>query len=451
MLGAFLLISACGSSQAQDPPPVQSFFEGVITVNPEIDPTQDYSGIDVLVIQSTGREVDTLGIATTDTSGAFSMMVRAPERAAYPYVVQRRGNTLHQGELVVAEGDSASLQMELPVRGMARIRSPENDALIAYRNTMALHREAMIESVQNDFDENRMGQTIRQTSSILWDLRDSFPGSYVGDLAAVESITMLQGWNDSLAVDRATTIRPTNPRYADAVRIAREAKVNTEGVDAALDFVHTALDRAVEAQIDTEVQASLFAEIVQTYLDDLDSEKALAAANDLQSRYPDSPWADWAARAEYEAENLLPGNEAPDFDVVTTEGQSLSLANFADQPVLIEFYTPQSDLYREQVPTRNAIYNATEEQDLQIVSISLEPDTLLNEAFRDGRTLPGYHVIASEGDESPLLDTYNIASLPTRVLIDAEGRIVNKYIGTAIVALQDDIAALDPSDDPTEE
>lgn len=447
LLGALLLVAACGSSPAQEQPAVESVLEGVITVSSEVDPSGNYSGFNVLVIQPVGQQVDTLGIAQTDSSGAFTMTVRASERAIYPYVVQRRGNTVHRGELVVADGDTASLQMELPLRGMARIRSPENDALMAYRNTMTLHRQAMVSGLQEELDETRMGQNVRQTSSILWNLRDSFPGSYVADLAAVESIAMIQGWNDSLTVARSMELAPTNPRYAEAMRIARRAQAEQQGQISALDLLEQAISRAEGANASSETRATLMAEVVRAHLDSLQRDAALDAARSLRNTYPDSDWAEWARRAEYEAENLLPGNTAPNIELTTLDGTSLTLESLRGRPVLLEFYRPEGRLYREQIPTRNAIYEGTAEHDLQIISISLQPDSTLNEAFREGRALPGHHVIAPEGTDSPLLETYNIASLPTRVLIDAEGRIVDKYLGTAIIALQDDLRALEPSEE----
>ena len=420
-------------------------LQGTITVSSEIDPSGDYSGFSVLVVEPVGRQVDTLGIAQTDTSGAFQMTVQARERAVYPYVVQRRGNTVHRGELVVADGDTASLRLQLPVRGFARIRSPENNALMAYRNTMALHRQTMVRSLQEELDQGRMGQNIRQTSSILWRLRETFPGSYVGDLAAVESISMIQGWNDSLTVARAQMLTPNNPRYAEAMRIARRAQAQLQGQDAALALLRNAMNQADSTNAPTNVRASLQAEVVRTHLDSLERDAALRAARTLRDTYPDTEWAEWATRAEYEAENLLPGSTAPNISMTTTDGDTLSLESLRGQPVLLEFYRPESTLYREQIPTRNAIYEGTGAEDLQLISISLQPDSVLNAAFRDGRSLPGLHVIAPEGTESPLLETYNIASLPARVLIDAEGRIVDKYLGTAIVSLQDDLRTLSPS------
>jgi len=51
-------------------------------------------------------------------------------------------------------------------------------------------------------------------------------------------------------------------------------------------------------------------------------------------------------------------------------------------------------------------------------------------------------VIAPGGLDGPLARTYNVVNVPTRVLIDADGRIVGRYPGTAFLALQEELARL---------
>jgi hypothetical protein len=44
--------------------------------------------------------------------------------------------------------------------------------------------------------------------------------------------------------------------------------------------------------------------------------------------------------------------------------------------------------------------------------------------------------------DDPLVAAYNVADVPTRVLIDATGRIVGRYPGSAFFAFQEDLARL---------
>lgn len=446
LLGAtlflFTTVAAAGCSSDPEEPQVTSYLEGTITVSAEVDSSTDYSGFRVLVAQAQGRGVDTLAHAITDSTGHFAASVPASERGVYPLMIWgRRGQQrLASTDFVVADGDTARMEVELPLRrSHVPIRSRENAALMAYRNTMVLHRQTLAQRIgEEEFQEGAMAQSIRQTSSILWDMGRTYAGTYAGQLGMVESIGLLEGWNDSLVVERARTIEPTNPRFAEAARIARRTVARRAGQDSALAFVESFRERAIA----DEQRAALQSIIVMAHMDSLNQEAAREAAETLQDAYPDSPWAQWAERAQYEIENLLPGMPAPEFSAQTLSGDSVSLASLRGHPVILEFYEPANDLYKRQLSTRRAMYQATRGDSVAFVSVSLEPDSLLNQAFREGRRVPGHHVIAPDGREGEWAGRYNVAVVPTRILIDGAGNIVDKYVGSALLSMQDDLSRL---------
>ncbi|PEN14539.1 hypothetical protein CRI94_05810 [Longibacter salinarum] len=436
MIALALSISACGESSSASKP-VQSVIQGHITVDANVSGATDFSGFEILVVRPDGRSLDTLGRAETARDGAYSAVVTAPERGIYPLVIRRRGNVLLRTDYVVADKDTASMNIAFPFTGnYVPIRSVENSALVAYRNTMGLHRQRLMQRLQNDaYSENNVSMNVRQTSSILWGMRENYSGTYAAQIASVESLALLESWNDSLVVVRAGQIEPANPRFVTAGRIARRAEARRNGQEAAVKLLG---DFKTRASTD-EQRAALQAELVRTYIDSLQEEEALAAADDLADEFDDSEWADWADRARYEVENLLPGKPAPDMDVRTVQGESLRLDDYEGYLVVLEFYHPSDDMYQRQIPTRNALYEATRTDSVAFISVSLEPDSLLNRAFFDGRTLPGKHVIAGDGGEDPIVESYNIGTVPTRYLIDRDGSIVDKYPGATFFSLQDAI------------
>jgi len=73
---------------------------------------------------------------------------------------------------------------------------------------------------------------------------------------------------------------------------------------------------------------------------------------------------------------------------------------------------------------------------LSIVSISIEPDTVINEAFFEERVAPGYHVYTRD---NTLLERYNVNVLPTRFLLDPTGNIIGKYASGAMAAVREEI------------
>ena len=436
LLASGLLVAPTHAQPAEAPG--QAHMEGRVTVSPAVDSTQQYNGFNVLVAQRTGGGIDTLGSAVTDASGAFAMDVQALDRRIVPLVISRRGEALLSADYVVAPGDSSVLNVQFPLGNRPlQIRSPENSAWLAYQNTLALYRQSLVQSLQSDsMMAQAMDQRIEQTVAILWDLSDAFPNTLGAAHAKAETIILLEGWDDALAVERAQRVAPENPRYIEVARAARRAQARRAGQEAALAL----LDQFQQRARNDNQRAALLAEVARARIDSTEQRAALVAARALASAYPDTDWANWADRAAYEVQNLMPGMEVPGFSVTTWQGTALDLSDLRGRPVLLEFYDPADALYRKQLPTRNAIYEGTRASDLAVVSVSLQPDSLLNEGFFDGRELPGTHVVAPQEQVRGFINTYNVGALPTRFLIDAQGRIVDKYVGSGFSALQDVIA-----------
>jgi len=434
-----IIVAISGLSCAraeQSSPPVQSSFEGTITIRPEVDPTKDYRGFEILVAQSEDGEPDTLGYAVTDSSGYFSMRVTAPERGMYGLVISRVGQILASGRIIIADGDSASLVAAFPLNGRTmRIRSLENSAWQAYQNTLAQHERELVELVQSGaYEEEAVNARFSQTTTILWDLQQTFPNTMAGELAAAEAIVMGSGWNDSLVVARIRALPSSNARFTDAARSARHAQARLAGQSAALAL----LDEITERTESSIQRAEIASERVLAHIDSSQFDAALEVAQTMQEDFVETHWATWAERATYEIQNLLPGMEAPNFAVRDANGDSLSLQDLRGKHVILEFYQPEDDLYQRELPGRNNIFTVLGADRVEIVSISMQPDTLVNEAFFEERIAPGRHVYGG----LDVAQQYNIHVLPTRYVIDPQGNLVNKYVGGTMAALYEDMVGL---------
>lgn len=440
VLSVFGLVLALGCELPRDAH--RAHLSGQITARSDVAGAEDNSGFRVLVLDAEGRSLDTLARARTNRDGRFDTSVPAPERGIYTLTVWgRRGNEqLGSTEYVVADGDSATVNLTLPPqRGRLRVRSQENAALSAYQNTLAQHRTSLVRALRSGgTDAKPTGRRIRRTSSILWRLRDTFPGTYASQLAATASLSLLAGRNDSLVVERLQSIEPSNPRYVEAAQIGRRAAARLRGQKAALNFLDEFETRATTDAQRAGVQAAR----VRLFIDSLESKAALSAAEDLRNRFPNTRWAEWADRAAYEVRNLVPGKEAPTFTARTVRGDSLTLRSLRGRPVVLEYFTPGNDLFRRQLGTRKALHEATRPDSASFVSVSVQPDTLLNRVLFEEGAVPGRKIIAAEGTEDPIAEAYNVTRVPTRFLIGADGRLVERYEGTAFLALQEDLAAL---------
>jgi hypothetical protein len=174
-------------------------------------------------------------------------------------------------------------------------------------------------------------------------------------------------------------------------------------------------------------------------MDSLERDQAIEVARSLTSDTSD--WGEWAVKAVYELENLMPGMTAPEIGLVDLQGKGVSLAGLRGNVVLLEFFAPDGDFMAD-FENRAAIVDLGDRFPLATVSISLEPDSTYTLGLLDARPMRGTLVIDPGGSESAAAKAYNVNVLPTRILIDAEGLIVGKYVGGGFEGISRDLAGL---------
>ena len=257
-------IIGCGSDAPEWP---TMTLEGSVKIRAEIDSTANYSGFELLVYrQVDGEDADTLGIATTDTTGYFAMEISVPERGVYPLLISRYGTALHQEEMAVVAGDAATVDAVLPTAAPLRIRSAENVAWVAYRNTRAQHQQSLNEVLTGGaIDPEAIQRTVEATSTIYTSLARTFPGTMGAEVASAESVIMLAGWNDALALQRLDSLSIDNVRIVDVLRAARRAAAREEGLEAGLGL----LERWKAKTDDQVLRAAIQSEQVLALIDSL--------------------------------------------------------------------------------------------------------------------------------------------------------------------------------------
>ncbi len=432
------LLSACRQGEAVEADGVTSYLSGQFSVDPAIDSTRDYRDFEVLVYEESDAGLDTLGSAVTDSAGLFSVAIHAKERGIYPLVVSRRGTILKRADIAVAEGDSGSVSAVFPVDDrFFSIRSPENAALTAYRNTIIQHNKDLYTFAESAASPEAYVRRAEQTAHILWSMRETFPGTIGAEVGAAEAIVMLPRRNDSLAVAYALQLEPSNPRYAEVARAARLAETDLSGPRGGQTVLQQMADRVPST--DTTLTAALEVERIRALAEEGRREPALNAARALAANRPGTSWAQWAERIQYDLETLSAGMPAPPFTLTDVQGRTFSLDSLQGRLVLLEFYDPEDTGFQQELPQRNALVEAGQSLGLVTVSVSVQPDTTINAAFYEGRQFPGIGVIASGGMSSPVVKKYNVSTLPRRFLIGPGGQILGVYEGPSIAAVRNDL------------
>lgn len=419
--------------------PVESYVHGTLKVRAEVDSTGNFEGFRISVVTQKQGDVDTLGTAITDKMGAFTMQVHAPESGIYPIVVERAGTNLSVDDIVLVDGDSIQVTGAYPLGGRGlRIVSNENAAWSAYRNAKAGHNQQMVGLLKGTgYSTNDLFRINAQTSTILWSIPNTYPGTIGGNLSLAESIVMMEGWSDSTVVARYPVVPVDNQSIVEVIRAARRSVARVSGLDSSIALIDRYMERVPESK-----RPGLLAEKVIAYADSFLHSDAIKTAGILKKTYPKSEWAEWANKATYELENLQPGMVAPAFKLVNRAGDELSTSSVKGKFVILEFFDPAEQIYQREFESRNGIAAALDVRAFQYISVSVEPDSVINEALFDEEERPGHFVWLGTGMDAKVIKDFNVQILPTRFLMDPQGQIMAKYTGPSIANLEQDLASV---------
>jgi cytochrome c biogenesis protein CcmG, thiol:disulfide interchange protein DsbE len=119
---------------------------------------------------------------------------------------------------------------------------------------------------------------------------------------------------------------------------------------------------------------------------------------------------------------------APDFELQTTEGETIKLSDLRGQPVLVNLWATWCPPCRAEMPAIEKVYNDYKDQGLVVLAVNMTAqDTSSNiTPFIDeyGLTFP---VLLDE--DNSVASAYQLRSLPSSFFIDRDGIIREVVIG----------------------
>lgn len=120
------------------------------------------------------------------------------------------------------------------------------------------------------------------------------------------------------------------------------------------------------------------------------------------------------------------GDQAPDFSLVDTAGNTVSLSQLQGKAVLLNFITIFCQPCRHEMPDLNAIYKENKDKGVAVVGICLNADpnqlkVLVKQLNLDYPVLVGTEKVSKDYGE--------IVGVPTTFIIDKQGKIAAKIVG----------------------
>lgn len=138
-----------------------------------------------------------------------------------------------------------------------------------------------------------------------------------------------------------------------------------------------------------------------------------------------------AQMAEQERMNghLKNGNPAPEINLPSANGGNISLASLKGKVVLIDFWASWCGPCRKENPNVVKMYNKYKDKGFTVYSVSLDKDkTKWLEAIKKDGLVWTNHVSDLKFWDCIAAKSYGVTSIPFTVLIDKDGKIIDKNL-----------------------
>lgn len=120
------------------------------------------------------------------------------------------------------------------------------------------------------------------------------------------------------------------------------------------------------------------------------------------------------------------GESAPDFQLQSLDGQTVSLSGFQGQPVLINFWQTTCVYCRDEMPFLQQVYEEWSARGLVVLTIDIAESSSTVTQFMQSNHLSLLVLLDSR---AKVAQEYGIGPIPTTFLIDSDGIIREKRIG----------------------
>ncbi|MEW5975166.1 MAG: TlpA disulfide reductase family protein [Acidobacteriota bacterium] len=117
----------------------------------------------------------------------------------------------------------------------------------------------------------------------------------------------------------------------------------------------------------------------------------------------------------------------PQFTLNNLDGKSVSMKDFGNKVVLIDFWATWCGPCREEIPDLNNLYSEYKSKGFEVIGISMDTEgtDVVKDFVREFRV--DYSIVM--GDETVAQEFGGILGLPTKFIVDRNGKIVKRLIG----------------------
>ncbi|HKK44127.1 MAG TPA: TlpA disulfide reductase family protein [Balneolaceae bacterium] len=426
VIAALLVIFCWGCSTK--PERQHALVKGKITVADSVDASHDYSGIGLTVIKkdSSNAKPDTLFNAMTDTTGVFSGTATFDDRGEYPLIISRNDKNLGRVGILLADKDTVNIQGELPALDKTiSISSREHAGMEVYQRVNRSFQRIAQYARAGKLKGDSLRQEVKKMSDLFWEVYQEKTGTIASELGARRSVQLLKGLDDKKMMEHIRSVQGKDRLSDLGATYGKDYIASSEGLAPAIAY----LDSLSSITEDPNKKMQIAKEHIKLLYDSARVQSAKQQLKTFKKQFSDNKAAQkWIKSISYDLNYLSPGDSIPDFEF-TENGKTISRDSLLGTPYILEITKLSNSLYQNQFDRTVVIHSLYKSYGLQVITIPLDKSQVTVNAFFDERVKPWPVADADAFDRQKLLDRFNVRLIPTRFLVDRNGKIVRKYVG----------------------
>ncbi|NGP76820.1 TlpA family protein disulfide reductase [Balneolaceae bacterium YR4-1] len=406
-----------------------AFIEGSFSVADSIDSSRDFSGIGLTIVKrdSSNADADTLFHQVTDSTGKFRGEARFKDRRQYSALISRNERNLARFGLILADRDTIKIRGELPnLENSIEVESREHNAMEVFQRINRGFQRVAAFAQAGRLTGDSLNTELNKWSNLYWEVYQNHEGTLASQMAASESVRLLQGWNDEAMMSKIRSVQDKDELVSLGATYGKSYLAGEKGLDYTLQYLDT-LQNNSNSQ-DSEMRVTM--ERIKLLYDSARVEQAKQLLLQFEQSYPENRNAQsWAEAISYDLNYLSPGDTIPSFSF-EVNGNTFSRDSLMGTPYILEITTLANRLYQDQYDRTVAIHSLYKNFGLQVITIPLDNSQVTVDAFFEARGIKPWPVAPAQAFErQELLELFNVRVIPTRFLIDRQGRIIRKYVG----------------------
>lgn len=405
-----------------------ALVEGSFSVADSIDSSNNFSGIGLTIIKrdSANADADTLFHESTDSTGSFRGVARFRDKRQYTALISRNDRNLARFGLILADGDTVKISGELPdLENTIEVQSREHNAMEVFRRINRGFQRVATYVQAGRLTGDSLRNELDKWSDLYWEVYNEHEGTLASRMAASESVRLLQGWNNEGMMNRIRSVQDKESLVSLGATYGKNYLAENKGLEYTLKYLDTLQSNTQTEESEMRVRM----ERIKLLYDSAKVDRAKQLLQDFKKKYDNKNANTWAEAISYDLNYLSPGDTIPSFSF-QVNGNTISRDSLLGSPYILEITTLANRLYQEQFDRTVAIHSLYKNFGLQVVTIPLDNSQVTVDAFFEARGIKPWPVAPAQAFErQELLELFNIRVIPTRFLINREGKIVRKYVG----------------------